>query len=71
MGKTIGDRLDDLEIIKALAQGKTRGEIAKALGCSDVTIFNRLRRLYDQFEARTDAQLVIKAFQSGVIKMMK
>jgi DNA-binding NarL/FixJ family response regulator len=69
MGATIGDRLDDMVIIKELAEGKRRREIAEALGCSDVTIFNRLQRLYNQFEARTDAQLVIKAYQSGVIKM--
>ena len=67
MGATIGDRLDDITIIKELAQGKRRREIAESLGCSDVTIFNRLQRLYGQFEARTDAQLVIKAYQSGVI----
>jgi DNA-binding NarL/FixJ family response regulator len=69
MGATIGDRLDDMAIIKELAEGKRRREIAEALGCSDVTIFNRLQRLYNQFEARTDAQLVIKAYQSGVIKL--
>ncbi|MBZ5524495.1 MAG: LuxR C-terminal-related transcriptional regulator [Acidobacteriia bacterium] len=67
MGATIGDRLDDKAIIKELAQGKRRREIAQSMGCSDVTIFNRLQRLYSQFEARTDAQLVIKAYQSGVI----
>lgn len=67
MGATIGDRLDDKAIIRELAHGKRRREIAEAMGCSDVTIFNRLQRLYSQFDARTDAQLVIKAYQSGVI----
>jgi len=69
MGATIGNRLNDIAIIQELAEGKRRREIAELMGCSDVTIFNRLQRLYGQFEARTDAQLVIKAYQSGVIKL--
>jgi len=67
MAAILGNQLDDKAIIRELAQGKRRKEIAEAMGCSDVTIFNRVQRLYSQFEARTDAQLVIKAYQSGVI----
>ena len=68
MAAILGNQLDDKAIIRELAQGKRRKEIAEAMGCSDVTIFNRVQRLYSQFEARTDAQLVIKAYQSGVIE---
>jgi len=68
MAAILGNQLDDMTIIKELAQGKRRKEIAEAMGCSDVTIFNRVQRLYNQFEARTDAQLVIKAYQSGAIQ---
>ncbi len=68
MAAILGNQLDDKAIIRELAQGKRRKEIAEAMGCSDVTIFNRVQRLYSQFEARTDAQLVIKAYQSGAIE---
>jgi DNA-binding NarL/FixJ family response regulator len=68
----VRNRLDDLtererEVFEAVAGGYTNGEIAERLYLSEGTVKTYVGRLLDKLAARDRVQLVITAYECGVV----
>jgi DNA-binding NarL/FixJ family response regulator len=66
------DQLDsltdrELEVLKAVANGKSNAEIAEELHMSVATVKTHVSRVLTKLDARDRTQLVVIAFQSGVV----
>lgn len=67
--KLITDLPDkDLELLRLVAEGLSNNEIAERLSLSPATIKSYISRLLTKLEARDRAQLVILAYENGVVK---
>jgi DNA-binding NarL/FixJ family response regulator len=62
---TLTDR--ELEVLKAVANGKSNAEIAQELHMSVATVKTHVSRILTKVDARDRTQLVVIAFQSGVV----
>ena len=57
----------ELEVIKALAQGKSNKEIAQALGISEKTVRNHASNIYNKLHIFDRTQAVIYAIRRGIV----
>jgi len=57
----------EFEVLSWLVQGKCNKEIARCLGISEQTVKNHLRPIFQKFEVNHRAELVVKAFQRGIM----
>jgi DNA-binding NarL/FixJ family response regulator len=57
----------ELEVLKAVANGKSNAEIAEELHMSVATVKTHVSRVLTKLDARDRTQLVVIAFQSGVV----
>jgi DNA-binding CsgD family transcriptional regulator len=55
------------EILRLLAEGMLKKEIADALSISVNTVSTHLRRVYDQLHVNTNTGAVAKALREGII----
>ncbi|RBQ15557.1 DNA-binding response regulator [Spongiactinospora rosea] len=55
------------EVLLLVGRGRTNDEIAQALGISRVTVKTHIRRLLAKLDAHDRAQLVVIAYESGLI----
>lgn len=58
----------ELEVLCAIASGKTVGEIAAQLSLSDKTISTYRRRILDKMEMKTNAELTYYAIRNGLVE---
>ena len=56
-----------MDVLRALADGSTNKQIARALGIQPATVRANLNSLYQCFGVRTRTALVATALRSGVI----
>lgn len=54
-------------IVQMVASGKTETVIAERLGVGRVTVSKAIKKLYEQWEVRNRAQLVLVALRAGFI----
>ncbi len=59
----------ELEVIKALAQGKSNKEIAKALEISEKTVRNHASNIYKKLHIFDRTQAVIYAIREGLVDL--
>src|SRR5215208_2860150 len=59
----------ELEVIKALAQGKSNKEIAQALGISEKTVRNHASNIYNKLHIFDRTQAVIYAIRRGIVDL--
>ena len=64
--ESLSDR--ELEVLCAIASGKTVGEIAVHLSLSDKTISTYRRRILDKMEMKTNAELTHYAIRNGLVE---
>jgi DNA-binding NarL/FixJ family response regulator len=57
----------ELEVIKALAQGKSNKEIAQTLGISEKTVRNHASNIYNKLHIFDRTQAVIYAIRRGIV----
>jgi NarL family two-component system response regulator LiaR len=57
----------ELEVIKALAQGKSNKEIAQALSISEKTVRNHASNIYNKLHIFDRTQAVIYAIRQGIV----
>lgn len=57
----------ELEVLCAIASGKTVGEVALQLSLSDKTISTYRRRILDKMEMKTNAELTHYAIRNGLV----
>ena len=57
----------ELEVIKALAQGKSNKEIAQTLGISEKTVRNHASNIYNKLHIFDRTQAVIYAIRQGIV----
>lgn len=57
----------ELEVLKEVANGKSNAEIAEELHMSVATVKTHVSRVLTKLDARDRTQLVVIAFQSGVV----
>jgi two-component system invasion response regulator UvrY len=58
----------ELEVLCAIASGKTVGEIALELSLSDKTISTYRRRILDKMDMKTNAELTHYAIRNGLVE---
>ena len=58
----------ELEVMCLIASGKTVGEIAKGLSLSDKTISTYRRRILDNMQLNTNAELTYYAIRNGLVE---
>ena len=58
----------ELEVLCAIASGKTVKEIALNLSLSDKTISTYRRRILDKMDMRTNAELTHYAIRNGLVE---
>lgn len=58
----------ELEVLCAIASGKTVGEIALKLSLSDKTISTYRRRILDKMDMKTNAELTHYAIRNGLVE---
>jgi two-component system invasion response regulator UvrY len=58
----------ELEVLCAIASGKTVGEIASKLSLSDKTISTYRRRILDKMDMKTNAELTHYAIRNGLVE---
>jgi len=58
----------ELEVLCAIASGKTVGEIAAQLSLSDKTISTYRRRILDKMDMKTNAELTHYAIRNGLVE---
>ena len=63
--ESLSDR--ELEVLLAIASGKTVGEIAQQLSLSDKTISTYRRRILDKMDMKTSAELTHYAIRNGLV----
>jgi len=63
--ESLSDR--ELEVLLAIASGKTVGEIAQQLSLSDKTISTYRRRILDKMDMKTNAELTHYAIRNGLV----
>jgi two-component system, NarL family, invasion response regulator UvrY len=63
--ESLSDR--ELEVLLAIASGKTVGEIAQRLSLSDKTISTYRRRILDKMDMKTNAELTHYAIRNGLV----
>jgi len=63
--ESLSDR--ELEVLLAIASGKTVGEIAQQLSLSDKTISTYRRRILDKMNMKTNAELTHYAIRNGLV----
>ena len=63
--ESLSDR--ELEVLLAIASGKTVGEIALQLSLSDKTISTYRRRILDKMDMKTSAELTHYAIRNGLV----
>jgi DNA-binding NarL/FixJ family response regulator len=59
----------ELEVIKALAQGKSNKEIARALDISEKTVRNHASNIYNKLHIFDRTQAVIYAIRQGIVEL--
>jgi NarL family two-component system response regulator LiaR len=59
----------ELEVIKALAQGKSNKEIARALDISEKTVRNHASNIYNKLHIFDRTQAVIYAIRQGIVDL--
>jgi NarL family two-component system response regulator LiaR len=59
----------ELEVIKALAQGKSNKEIARALDISEKTVRNHTSNIYNKLHIFDRTQAVIYAIRQGIVAL--
>ena len=64
--ESLSDR--ELEVLLAIASGKTVGEIAQQLSLSDKTISTYRRRILDKMDMKTNAELTHYAIRNGLVE---
>jgi two-component system invasion response regulator UvrY len=64
--ESLSDR--ELEVLCAIASGKTVGEIALKLSLSDKTISTYRRRILDKMDMKTNAELTHYAIRNGLVE---
>jgi DNA-binding NarL/FixJ family response regulator len=72
-GDVVGDRLDglterELEVVALVARGLTNDEIAARLVVSPLTAKTHVNRAMAKIGARDRAQLVVAAYESGLVR---
>ncbi|MEV4894936.1 helix-turn-helix transcriptional regulator, partial [Nonomuraea sp. NPDC055795] len=55
------------EVLLLIARGRTNDQIAEHLGISRVTVKTHIRRLLAKLDAHDRAQLVVVAYESGLV----
>lgn len=70
--KTETEHLEELtdaekQVLKLLANGKKRKEIATELFMSERTVSNHLQRIFDKFDVSSAVEAITKAIQMGYI----
>jgi two-component system invasion response regulator UvrY len=63
--ESLSDR--ELQVLLAIASGKTVGEIAQQLSLSDKTISTYRRRILDKMDMKTNAELTHYAIRNGLV----
>jgi DNA-binding NarL/FixJ family response regulator len=63
--RTLTDR--ELEVLRMVARGMSNGEIAEELCISPATAKTHVAHLLTKLDARDRIQLVITAYQSGLV----
>ncbi|HEY5262413.1 MAG TPA: response regulator transcription factor, partial [Solirubrobacteraceae bacterium] len=58
----------ELEILELVANGLSNGDIAQRLGLCDKTVKSHLSHLFSKLAVRDRAQLVIAAFEVGLVR---
>lgn len=56
----------EISVIKLVGQGKSNGEIARALGLKEKYIKNTVSRIYDKLEVNDRGGLVLYALKAGI-----
>jgi DNA-binding NarL/FixJ family response regulator len=59
----------ELEVVKALAQGKSNKEIAQSLGISEKTVRNHASNIYKKLHIYDRTQAVIYAIRKGLVDL--
>ena len=62
------DSCDDLEMVAEAADGQSNHEIAGKLVVSPLTVRTHIQRAMTKLNARDRAQLVVIAYQSGLVR---
>ncbi len=57
----------EFEVLRWLVQGKCNKEIARRLGIGEQTVKNHLRPIFQKFGVTRRAELVVKAFERGIV----
>lgn len=58
---------DDLEVLRAIADGRTTAEVALRLGVSEHVVNRRLIRIRRELEAPTTIAAVVTAIKRGLM----
>lgn len=58
----------ELEVLRAIAQGRSNAEIADELVVSYATVKTHVSRLLMKLDSRDRAQLVVLAYESGLVQ---
>ena len=58
----------ELDVVVHVARGLSNAEIAKAMFLSESTIKTHIGRVFEKFNCRDRAQLVIAAYESGLVR---
>jgi len=58
----------ELQVLRGMADGKSNAEIGRDLFVSEDTVKTHARRLFRKLGARDRAQLVVIAYESGLIR---
>jgi DNA-binding NarL/FixJ family response regulator len=59
----------ELEVLKAVATGRSTPEVARDLFISQKTVKNHLASIYAKLEARDRTEAVVKAIRMGVVRV--
>ena len=54
-------------MLAMFAKAATRGDVARALGCSAATVDRRMQRLKESLRVNTSIQVVVRAVRDGQI----
>jgi DNA-binding NarL/FixJ family response regulator len=58
----------ELEVARAVARGRSNGEIAKELFLSEATVKTHVTRVLTKLEVRDRVQIVVAAYESGLVQ---